>query len=428
MAENKGINALPMKYKIALLAICPLLIIALCSGTIILYADTLVEEGVYNPAPAAVVYLSEAPESREDRLAAANKLLTAAQTCGETQISGSTSVDLHDLTSDLTEAQANLLLFAAGSIESGIAGLAENKALAYGETADLFPAIVADTVDLAQDDENKKFTYTADIANPFEAEDEAMIAAAEEVFATAFTVDKKALELTASKIDLTLDPLTDRLQNAVYTRTYRMDYTVTFFGDLAELGTKTLSFNCTVTSRYDIQWAGIHIGQDRVTLNKSGYQALTLTVNKASDAPADSYKLTFTSSDESIATVDDQGTVDAVALSDKPVTVTATLEYLGKTYTDTCEVLVIIQPESVKMHSKAQTLAIGETAQLSASVEPKDASIKTIIWYSPDEAVATVDENGVVTAVGEGEVQIIAVSEIGEYMAGCNITVEGGAK
>ena len=103
------------------------------------------------------------------------------------------------------------------------------------------------------------------------------------------------------------------------------------------------------------------------------------------------------------------------------------INYFGKTWTDTCEVLVIMQPESVKMHSKAQTLKVGETTQMSASVEPKDASIKTIIWYSPDESVATVDENGTVTAVGEGKVQIIAVSEIGTHMAGCNITVEGGA-
>ncbi|MBR2415022.1 MAG: Ig domain-containing protein [Clostridia bacterium] len=424
MAENKGINALPMKYKIALLALCPLLIIALCSGTIILYAGTLVEEGVYTPPAEQVAYLSEAPESNENRLTAANKLLATAQQCGETQITGNTSVDLHDLTSDLNEAQTNLLLFASGSIESGMAGMTENKSLTYGETADLFPALASDKIDLAQD---TVFTYTAEIENPFTHEDGTLIAKTEETFATALTVDKKEITLTESKADLTLDPVTDRLQNVTYTRTYHMDYTVTFIGDLSALGTKTLAFDCTLTSRYDIAWAGITIGQSRISLDKTGYQALNLTVNKAADAPADSYSLTFVSSDESIVTVDEQGVVEAVVLSDKKVTVTATLEYLGKTYTDSCEVLVIIQPESVKMHSKAQTLQIGETTQLSASVEPEKASIKTIIWYSPDESVATVDENGVVTAVGEGKVQIIAVSEIGTYMAGCNITVEGGA-
>lgn len=426
MAENKGINALPMKVKIALLALCPLLIIALCSGTIILYAGNLVEEGVYTPSEEELVYLSVAPESNEDRLQAANALLSAAQQSGETQITAETAVDLHDLTSDLSEAQQNLLVFAAGSIESGMAAMAENKGLAYGEAADLFAPLVADAVEQTQ--ESNAFYYNAETENAFEQQDNKLFAQAEETFASVLTVDSKQIDLTESKTELVLDPVADRLQNVSFTRTYHMEYTVTFTGELADLGTKTLSFDCTLTSRYNITWAGIAIRQNRISLDKSGYQALDLTVNKAEDAPEDSYKLTFTSSDENVATVDEKGLVEAVALSDKPVTVTATLEYLGKTYTDSCEVLVIVPPESVKMESKAQTLQIGETTQLSASVQPEKASIKTMIWFSPDESVATVDENGVVTAVGEGKVQIIAVSEIGTYMAGCNITVEGGAE
>ncbi len=428
MAENKGINALPMKVKIALLALCPVLIIALCSGVIILYAGSLVEEGAYIPPTEQAEYISPAPESNEDRLQAVNTLLTAAQKSGETQITVSTTVDLHDLTSDLNEAQQNLLRFASGSVESGIADLIENTALPYGETADLFAPITASEVKLEQDTQMHIFRYTADIANPFAEEDTSLFTKAEETFASVLTIDSKENSLFECTTELILDPITDRLLQVCTTRTYNMDYTVTFTGDLADLGTKKLSFACTLTTDHYITFAGLSIAQDRITLDKSGYQALNLTVNKAADAPEESYKLTFVSSDESVATVNEKGIVEAVALSDKPVTVTATLEYLGKTYTDSCEVLVIIPPESVKMDSKAQTLQVGETAQLSASVQPEKASIKTIIWYSPDESVATVDENGVVTAVGEGKVQIIAVSEIGTYMAGCNITVEGGVE
>lgn len=426
MAENKGINALPMKAKIALLALCPLLIIALCSGTIILYAGNLVEEGAYTPPAEELVYLSAAPESDEDRLQAANDLLAAAQQSGEACITAENTVDLHGLTSDLNEAQQNLLVFAAGSVESGMAAMAESRGLAYGETADLFAPLAADTVALTQ--ENDRFIYTAETENAFAEQDRELFAKTEETFAGVLTVDSKQITLTESKTELVLDPVADRLQNVTYTRTCHMEYTVTFMGELADLGTKTLSFDCTLTSRYNITWAGIAIGQDRISLDKTGYQALELTVNKAADAPEDSYKLTFTSSDESVAAVDEKGLVEAVALSDKPVTVTATLEYLGKTYTDSCEVLVIVPPESVRMESKAQTLQIGQTTTLAASVQPEKASIRTIIWFSPDESVATVDENGVVTAVGAGKVQIIAVSEIGTYMAGCNITVEGGAE
>lgn len=426
MAENKGINALPMKAKIALLIMCPLLIITLCSGVIILYAGSLVEEDAYTPPAEQVEYLSIAPESNEDRIKAANDLMSAAQQSGETQISVSHTVDLSAFTSDLSEAQQNLLVFSAGSVESGIAALAESPSIDYGETADLFAPFATDAVELTQDTENHKFRYTAATENTFSEADDALFEKAEELFAVALTVNDKQVTLSDSTTELVVDPVSDRLQNVIYTRTYHMEYAVTFTGDLAELGTKTLTFDCTLVSNYTVRWAGISIGKDLITLNKSGYEALSVTVNRSS-AEDTQYTLTFTSSDESVVTVDESGIAEAVALSDTPVTVTATLEYLGKTYTDSCEVLVIVEPESVKMHSKAQTLQIGETVTLSASVEPEKASIKTIIWYSPDESVATVDENGVVTAVGEGKVQIIAVSKIGEYMAGCDITVEGGA-
>ena len=428
MAENKSLNALPLKAKIAILILCPLLIISLCSVTIILYADTLVEEGVYTPPAEQVTYISTAPESNEDRILALNTLLTDAQQSGETQILANSSVDLYNLTCDLSEAQQSLLRFAAGSIENGICGFIEHQNMQYGEKADIFPAFTDETVELTQNTDNHRFIYSAAVENPFTDADNEVFTKAENEFAGVLTVDKKTIQLQESTAELALNPVTDRLQKVIYSRTYHMEYTVCFTGELADLGTKALAFDCTITTDYGIYYAGISVAQDRIILDKTGYQALNLTVNKAQDAPEDSYTLTFTSSDESIATVNEQGVVDAVALSDKTVTITATLEYLGKIYTDTCEVLVITLPDSVKMHSRSQTLQIGEKTQLSASVQPEKASIKNIIWYSPDESVATVDENGVVTAVGEGEVQIIAISEIESYMAGCNITVEGGTQ
>lgn len=427
MDEKKGINALPLKVRIALLALCPILIIALCSGVIILYAGSLVEEGSYIPPAEEVVYLSVAPETDEDRLLAVNTLLEKAQQSGETQITVSNSVDLHSLTSDLTEAQQNLFVYAAGSVEGGMTEMMPAAGLAYGESAAVFTALAAEEVALTPDEQNHVFIYTADVENPFAQADAQLFAQTEEKFAQVLHIDEKQITPSQSTAEIRVDAVADRVQKVLYSRIYNMEYTVTFTGELAELGTKKLTFACTLVSDYTVTFAGITLTKDRLTLGKNGYEALPMQINKAAEAPADSYSLTFTSSDESIATVDESGLVEAVSLSDRSVTVTATLSYLGRTYTDSCEVLVITEPESVKMHSKAQTLQIGERVQLSASVQPEKASIRNIIWYSPDEAVAVVDENGVVTAVGEGKVQIIAVSEIGSYMAGCNITVEGGA-
>ena len=66
----------------------------------------------------------------------------------------------------------------------------------------------------------------------------------------------------------------------------------------------------------------------------------------------------------------------------------------------------------------------GETFTLSTKVSPGKATIQTVKWYSENEAIATVDENGVVTAIGKGEVIVYALSDDGYYRSTCEVTVE----
>ena len=55
---------------------------------------------------------------------------------------------------------------------------------------------------------------------------------------------------------------------------------------------------------------------------------------------SEKYSVRFISSDESIATVDEMGYVKGVKASEKPVTITVELEYLGEKFTDECTVYV----------------------------------------------------------------------------------------
>ena len=66
-------------------------------------------------------------------------------------------------------------------------------------------------------------------------------------------------------------------------------------------------------------------------------------------------------------------------------------------------------------------LAIGETTRLAALTEPAGASV-TITWTSSDTEVATVSNNGTVTAVGLGKATITAKS--GDYSATCEVSVK----
>lgn len=69
------------------------------------------------------------------------------------------------------------------------------------------------------------------------------------------------------------------------------------------------------------------------------------------------------------------------------------------------------------------TLAIGQTAALKATVQPEDATDQTVLWSSNKEAVATVSDTGVVTAVAPGTAAVTAQSKDGQWPALCTVTV-----
>ncbi|MDE6410815.1 MAG: C10 family peptidase [Muribaculaceae bacterium] len=78
----------------------------------------------------------------------------------------------------------------------------------------------------------------------------------------------------------------------------------------------------------------------------------------------------------------------------------------------------------IVMSSEDVSLFIGKTAQLTVEVLPENAANKTLVWASSDENVATVDNDGMVTAVGLGDVIIIATATDGSGVsATCTVRV-----
>ncbi len=91
-----------------------------------------------------------------------------------------------------------------------------------------------------------------------------------------------------------------------------------------------------------------------------------------------------------------------------------TLEYYGQ----------IISVTSLSLSSHAETIGLGNTVQLTASVIPVNATIKGVTWSTSDAGVATVNDNGLVTATGKGTCTITATSKDNESAkASCTITV-----
>ncbi|HZH62172.1 MAG TPA: immunoglobulin-like domain-containing protein, partial [Metabacillus sp.] len=81
-------------------------------------------------------------------------------------------------------------------------------------------------------------------------------------------------------------------------------------------------------------------------------------------------------------------------------------------------------PTSVTLDQETLTLSEGKTGTLHATVTPNDAVNKAVVWSSNNEEVATVDENGKVTALKEGKAKITVTTVDGGLMAVSEVTVE----
>lgn len=125
------------------------------------------------------------------------------------------------------------------------------------------------------------------------------------------------------------------------------------------------------------------------------------------------------SGNESIAVISEDGS-KVTGVGDGETTLTA---YSGD-YSASINLKVIVWASSVTFNKTALNLKKGDTAALTATVLPSDASNKALKWSSDNEAVCRVDENGTVTAVGGGKTVVRAVTTDGsEVSAQAAVTV-----
>ena len=182
----------------------------------------------------------------------------------------------------------------------------------------------------------------------------------------------------------------------------------------AKISTFSATCTVTVTDPY-VKVASVEL--DKKSLDLVEGDAVQLTATVKPDNATDK-TVTWKTSDYKVATVSASGEVVAVAEGKATITASA-----GDA-TASCEVVVakkVIAVESVTLDKTAVELFKGETATLTATVKPDDATDKTVTWTSDNPAVATVAD-GVVTAVVEGTAKITA--KAGDASAVCTVTVK----
>ena len=161
-----------------------------------------------------------------------------------------------------------------------------------------------------------------------------------------------------------------------------------------------------------------------VTLNKTSLEMIagsaetgtaTLTADVGPEYASDK-TLFWLTSNEKVATVDDDGKVTAVGSGEAKITATAG----GKTATCTVKVTVLVT--GITLDETELDLTVDDDpVTLVAKVTPEGATDKTVTWSSSNDRVATVDANGKVKAVGNGEAKITA--KAGDKTATCKVLV-----
>lgn len=176
---------------------------------------------------------------------------------------------------------------------------------------------------------------------------------------------------------------------------------------------------CTVT--VNAKLTGIKVTPDKVTVEKG--QTANLSVAYLPADTTDEKAVTWKSENENVATVDANGVVTAVAGGTTKIVATAKA---NDKITAVCEVKVPIHTESIELNeTEIIGLRKGDTEKLTVSFKPANTEdSKEVKWTSSDSTVASVDKNGVVKGLKEGEATITVTTADGKHTASCVVKVK----
>ncbi len=164
----------------------------------------------------------------------------------------------------------------------------------------------------------------------------------------------------------------------------------------------------------------------RLNLNQTLYYWCNLW-----ECDTEAYGVDIESSDTSVIDVSPINITDGKLIVKKAGTsvVTFTPKYnpdAKKTYTFTVDEEGVTPVTDISLGESDMSLYIGEKAEIFFYVYPSDATNKNVNWVSSNTSVATVDSNGLITAVGAGEAVITVTPQDGGTASDtCRITVRG---
>ena len=153
----------------------------------------------------------------------------------------------------------------------------------------------------------------------------------------------------------------------------------------------------------EVEISQINLSFDRDTINKN--ESVTLKV-EILPQEAKQQKITFSSSDPSIINVDENGNIFGIKSGEATITATAQNGVKG-----TIKIKVYSKVTDMNLDISNLTLQQGEEYKLNFSIMPEDASNKNVVFSSENKYIASVDSNGKIIALKEGNTKIIVTSQ-----------------
>lgn len=178
------------------------------------------------------------------------------------------------------------------------------------------------------------------------------------------------------------------------------------------------TYSCKKEKDKSVAVTEVRLNKASVTLVEGDTDELMATVMPEN---ATDKGIEWTSNNESVATVSPTGLVTAI--KDGKATITVKTNDGG--FTATCAVTVnkkIIAVSKVELNKIELTLDEGKEEKLVVTVKPDDATDKSVVWESSNENVVTVDQEGLVKAVRDGDAQITVTAKNG-VSASCIVGV-----
>ena len=182
--------------------------------------------------------------------------------------------------------------------------------------------------------------------------------------------------------------------------------------------TNGVSASCTVTVN-PIVATSVSLGKTALSLNIGGSETLKATVKPSNVTNS---KVKWTTSNSSVATVDQNGLVTAMSLGTATIKATTTD---GTNLSASCNVTVNpIMASSIRLTQTEWETKVGKSFTLKATVSPSNVTNGKVKWSTSNTLVATVDQDGVVTGIAVGNATISATTTDGTNLtASCSVTV-----